>query len=57
VFLSREKFINLYAKYKIGVCKMNAKNPKKKDQVKSVVFLKDNPLNENVKPKTVVREL
>jgi len=36
---------------------MNAKNPNKKDQVKPVVFLKDNPLNENVKPKTVVREL
>jgi len=57
VFLSREKFINLYAKYKIGVCKMNAKNSNKKDQVKSVVFLKDNPLNESVKNKTVVREL
>ena len=35
------------------------KNPNKKvpNQVKPVVFLKDNPLNENVKPKTVVREL
>ena len=35
------------------------KNPNKKvpNQVKSVVFLKDNPLNETVKNKTVVREL
>lgn len=28
-----------------------------KNKVKSVVFLKDNPLNENVKPRVTVREL
>jgi hypothetical protein len=35
------------------------KNPNKKvpNQVKSVVFLKDNQINETVKNKTVVREL
>jgi hypothetical protein len=50
-----EKVINPYAKYKIGVRKMNKKNPKKKDQVKPVVF--SNLLHESVKPRGVVREL
>jgi hypothetical protein len=56
-FILCEKVINPYAKYKIGVRKMNTKNSGKKvpSQVNPIVF--SNQLNEVVKNKMVVKEL
>jgi len=55
--LSYEKVINLYAKYKIGVFKMNAKNSSKKVPRRGEAGVFSNLLYESIKPKTVVREL